>query len=616
MAEEPSLLFLHGVGTGDLDNKWQTHLSAALVHAGFPPLDGVETSAPKYSDLLQGTDEDLKVPKITISDWSSKEAKSQRRAFEHRIAAMEYRLRHHAEGNGGVIADTVVDLALGNPYFTQAQNYLSTPNVRASVLTRVLDNIPQSGPIVIVGHSLGSVIAVDLLRRLPEAVRVMGLVTIGSPLANGHFQVDKLTDVLQEPPRNLEWWVNFWSNTDPVAALRGVSSAFPWMLDVRVKTPLLPTQAHYAEHYLSDDLVAKAVGFGLFGSQSKDLVAADKGIDIALDGVEIMAIVALRYAHLIKRQLKGDQLSRYSGALRRVQAALIEDIKVRKRAQNRPIPEQIMALGFDFTNPDAEAPEPRPGHHFSGEDAVATVIALAAENLIRPYEISVKDDVRRTALKELTAEMGLGSHYGDKVFTALDAAAKVLSPVSRKTQLLKWGSLGAGAVAIVAATGGLALAAAPGLAGAAVITSALASFGPGGMIGGLLTAGTLVSAGGGGIAVGMMSPGTSAESMEAVVHYQLAVVILRKLKGYEQDPTIWMDLTLAERKLRRELERVDEFSDEQAPSVTELKRKLSSVEKALTYLTDNELKPAGPAEGSGEPQSSWLKMSPPKLLRK
>ena len=79
--------------------------------------------------------------------------------------------------------------------------------------------------------------------------------------------------------------------------------------------------------------------------------------------------------------------------------------------------------------------------------------------------------------------------------------------------------------------------AAPGVAGAAAITSALAAFGPGGMIGGLLTAGTLVTAGGGGIAFGLASPGTTAETVEAVVGAQLAAALLRQRQGLEQDPT-------------------------------------------------------------------------------
>src|SRR5688500_2065709 len=113
-------------------------------------------------------------------------------------------------------------------------------------------------------------------------------------------------------------------------------------------------------------------------------------------------------------------------------------------------------------------------------------------------------------MKDLTAEMGLGSQYGADVFAAANSSQEALRG-GFGVNWIQWGALGAGAAAIVVATGGLALAAGAGLAGAAAITSALASFGPGGMIGGPITAGALVTAGGGGIAFSPASPGTTAE---------------------------------------------------------------------------------------------------------
>lgn len=95
------------------------------------------------------------------------------------------------------------------------------------MLNLILARVPSNGDIVLVGHSLGSVIAADLLRRLPAEVRVTGFITIGSPLAHGSVNVDKLRDVLQEPPANLGWWVNFWNFGDPVSSHRGLSSVFP-----------------------------------------------------------------------------------------------------------------------------------------------------------------------------------------------------------------------------------------------------------------------------------------------------------------------------------------------------------------------------------------------------
>lgn len=83
--------------------------------------------------------------------------------------------------------------------------------------------------------------------------------------------------------------------------------------------------------------------------------------------------------------------------------------------------------------------------------------------------------------------------------------------------------------------------------------------------------------------------GTSAEEFEAVVERQLAAAILRLKQRLEPDYAIWWNLVDVEAQLRREHERVDEISDENAPSVKELKRKLVAVERGLAYLKANQL---------------------------
>lgn len=161
------------------------------------------------------------------------------------------------------------------------------------------------------------------------------------------------------------------------------------------------------------------------------------------------------------------------------------------------------------------------------------------------------------------------------------------------------------------ATGGLA-----GLAGAAVITSALAGFGPGGMIGGLLAAGNLVTARGDGIAIGLANSGTTAETLEAVVARPLAAAILRQLQHLEQDGAVWRILVETEIVVRREHERLDEFSDESAPALKELKRKIEAIERALKYLRENGLEPGVPPSHPDEtgpaPRSAFRKALAPR----
>ena len=589
---EPILLFLHGVGPGDREDTWRAHLSKSLGELGYPALRDEQVVAPKYSHALVGWDTNEELPDVTVRAVTREAARKNRRAFEARMGAVESRLGHHVRGEGVPGLDAAVGAAIALPPFKQARNYLSDPQIRAQVLKRILASLPASGRLVIVGHSLGSVIAADLLRRLPVGIEVAALVTIGSPLSNGAFDFDKLKDSLREPPTNLAWWANFWNASDPVAARRGLSSAFPWMVDFRIETTRDVVRGHFAEEYLSSEAVGAAVGFALFGSRSREVAQREIGMDIVLDEAESLALMALRYAHLMARQLKGDDLDRFSGALRQVQSSVVRDVVARNSSVGRQVPNDVTRLEVDLTNASAPLVEPPPGRYLDKDESVTLLTVLAAENVIRPFEIVLPREKWQEAMKELCAEMGLGTQYGTDVFEAAKCARSELTP-GRGVNWIKWGALSVGAAALVVATGGLALAAAPGLAGAAAITSALATFGPGGMIGGLLTAGTLVSAGGGGIAYGLAGQGTSAETFEAVVERRLAATILRQKQGLEPDPAVWSVLTDIEREVRRQLERIDEFSDDAAPSIKDLKRKVATVELALQYLTRNGLEPGG-----------------------
>ena len=589
MTAQPILLFLHGVGDGDPEGVWRVALSGSLVSLGYPTLDEAQVIAPRFAHLLKGADDALPLPPTTPRQ-SKADARIIRRDFEQRVATIEHRLGRSGEGSPWRGSTAMVDTAVGFPMFAQASNYVSRPEIRAQVLAKILGMLPDSGSLVIVGHSLGSVIATDLLRYLPSGIRVTGMVTIGSPLGSGRFDVDALRQGLAEPPAQLQWWVNFWDTQDPIAAHRGVSSAFPWMLDRRVDTGALFPKAHQATSYFGDSTVATAIGYALFGSLSRELERVETGLNVLMDTDEKTAMMALRYAHLLGTQLDGDVGERFRGALRRVQTMTVNDIIERNRRTGRGTPHPIARLAVDTSHPATPIPVPAPHQHVPKAEAVVSLTALASVDVLHPFDIDVPLKERREAMQDLTAEMGLGNRLGADVFDSIkEAHDAVHGP--RGGNWIKWAAIGAGALALVAATGGLALAAAPGLAGAAAITGALAAFGPGGMIGGLITAGTLATAGGGGILYGIAAPGMSAEVAEAVLERQLAPAILRKRQGLDPDPELWRAFVEFERVVSREHERLDEFSDRDSPVLKNLQRKIRAVERALDYLSKNGLEP-------------------------
>jgi hypothetical protein len=100
--------------------------------------------------------------------------------------------------------------------FRDVAAYLSSTTVRDAVLDTVLAGTPTSGEIVLVSHSLGTVVAMDLVTRLPDAIDVTLLVTAGSPLGMDTV-FDRLLTKGPHRPSRIGAWINVWSPADPVA---------------------------------------------------------------------------------------------------------------------------------------------------------------------------------------------------------------------------------------------------------------------------------------------------------------------------------------------------------------------------------------------------------------
>lgn len=588
---KPILVFLHGVGNGDPDAKWKEALSTSLQAFGYPSLDQVEVIAPRYAHALRGHDDAFKVPPVVHKKPSKSDAQILRREFERRTAAIEFRLGRQEFGTGWAGAPLVVDAGLHATALKQASNYLTDENIRAQVLSKILSELPNSGRLVIVAHSLGSVIAADILLRLPKDIYVAGLVTIGSPLAHGSFGIDSLKRNLEEAPAHLGWWVNFWHGWDPVASHRGLSSQFPWLLDYCIGKSPTPA-AHDAVKYLSNSKVGEAVGYGLYGSLSRELVHVKHDIEVPMSDTERITFLALRYAFLLEQSLENnlkandERLDRFRGARRRVQADAINDMSIWRKNQGGDgrLPKMLEQLRFDASNLDEAAPIPAFPQPLTKEQATVLLVALSSQNVISPFEIELPKPIVEQALSELCIELQLGRKFAADLLASAQTAQEVIR--GRKGfNWQRWGAVGAGATALVALAASVAVVVAPiGLAGAALITSALASFGPGGMIGGLITAGSLVSAGTGGIAYGLASSSTSAATTAEAVEKLLTVEILRELQQVESDQSLWNTLMESEIQIRREYERMDEFSDSKSVGLEELKAKIETLARAIKYL--------------------------------
>jgi endonuclease G, mitochondrial len=145
--------------------------------------------------------------------------------------------------------------------FRDVATYLEAPGVRAAVLDEVLTTVPTEGSVVLVGHGLGTVVGMDLLTRLPDAVQVVTLVTAGSPLGLEAVTSRLLVGGARLPGR-VGSWVNAWCPADAVAVGCPLASTWgPQVTEVIAENPA--DRAHDIEEYLADGRVARAIGAAL-----------------------------------------------------------------------------------------------------------------------------------------------------------------------------------------------------------------------------------------------------------------------------------------------------------------------------------------------------------------
>jgi endonuclease G len=131
--------------------------------------------------------------------------------------------------------------------------YLSRSEVRDGVLRIAGEGIRPDEPVVVVGHSLGSVVAFDLLTRL-EGFEIPLLLTAGSPLG---LPIVRRHLLSSEYPKGVGRWMNAYDRRDVVA----IAGALRPIYGGGVLDEVTVNQAgpHSIQDYLSDPDVAGAV---------------------------------------------------------------------------------------------------------------------------------------------------------------------------------------------------------------------------------------------------------------------------------------------------------------------------------------------------------------------
>lgn len=223
-----SIVFLHGVGGVRPD--WSRPLADAEGDAAL--------TAPTYADLLSPETSLRRRARPVVAPAIADDSARQDYLDRQRKLAELIRLEGDALPEGmswpsglprpGDLSSRLplARLIRSNLFgLDQVGRYLDDPERRSAVAHRVLPSLLQApAPRVVIGHSLGSVVALDLLAD--PRVEMDLLITVGSPL--GHEAVHGEVPIADAFPYDrVGGWLNVVHLLDPVPLGRGLHPRFP-----------------------------------------------------------------------------------------------------------------------------------------------------------------------------------------------------------------------------------------------------------------------------------------------------------------------------------------------------------------------------------------------------
>ncbi|KAA0098895.1 hypothetical protein CIW49_13540 [Mycolicibacterium sp. P1-18] len=585
------IVFLHGIGDGEPDYSWLDGLNRGMEQAGYPAIEREQVIAPRYSALLK-TDEHngAKLPPVT---YHPKDEGVSRREFERRQARVQRYLRL----NDGVrsygfnllpelLWSTVPQFVYNNLALwdlDQVRRYVREEKVRAAVMNHILDHMPAHGDVILVGHSLGSVIAIDLLDHLATDLHVRRFITIGSPATIRALHEGSERLLKRFPYGRVDDWSNFLSVRDIVTGGRGLARTFPGAQDFVLNN----VSAHDADLYLGDPAVAALVAHSLY--LTKEVVPAGSGIAVRMGDPEASALLLHHFARAVGRNIKdADRAARFRAALRIMRDDLSEQVAQYAAAGKLLSPELVELMNGKL---------PELPHRWELHEAVGELVVLALTNCIAPYEID-PGEAQMLALNDIAVDLGFQRGTGTKV---ADAIKEVNASVVGRSGV-PWGQVltaAAGLAILAAGPVGLAVAAPAGAFGAAALTGGLAAFGPGGMIGGLAMLGGLTGAGAATTAAALAGGGGSEGGVPNLqkIMIRVSTEFARKKLDLPFDTTLWYQMTDFEGQISAVLNRLKAFDDPKSGKIVQLTAAQVAISALLRFMMEKGLSPEELTDG-------------------
>ncbi|MBE7323718.1 hypothetical protein IEQ44_03515 [Nocardioides sp. Y6] len=428
-----TIVYLHGVGGVTPLEDWLDPLNVGLAQAGHSPVDpAYDTVVPvTYQSLLlappQGRTSrgDDSRPTWEAPDDDGEAARDYALTQED-TGAFVRRLTHRSRGVhfghtplrlSGHVSNVVA--RVGD--LTEAKVYASHRAVRAEVVRDVLSQLPHEGSVVLVAHSLGSVIAADLLTRLPPGLRVSALLTLGSPLASEMWRHTRPL-AADFPYDRVGAWVNVFDPRDAITFGRGISGRFPMAVDLAVDI-----RSHSVRGYAAHPAVGAVLGHLLYGEPA---TAGERPPARALAPGWHLHLLGHAYAEQLSRTCSPKKFSwrrRFDTARRIAATRLVEEAEHDLDLGSAPSPDDLLDRASDLVR-----------DVWSDGDLVPLAVQCHLAAPVQPFDLAVAPAHRRAALEALLDRVRRrqgsisDSEFAAAVTAAVDAASDALSPERRR----------------------------------------------------------------------------------------------------------------------------------------------------------------------------------------
>lgn len=255
---DASLVFIHGryAQTGD----WIGAINTGLAAAGRQLLpDDLDILEVDYADVLHDV--------LSSMPERDMEPGEPARGFAHHqrmVHKSMYPFTERPRSPYDFFPKEWVTRMLMNR-MPEVQRYRADPTVRAAVRASCLGQLPK-GDLILVGHSLGSVVSYDLLHYLPKDSHVELLLTIGSPMARRPWR-ETLTEYRRHFPTGaVSTWVNLVNKGDWVTGGDGIHLWYPHAIDTFASLGL---GNHAETHYLACEPAGVAIGDALARAETR-----------------------------------------------------------------------------------------------------------------------------------------------------------------------------------------------------------------------------------------------------------------------------------------------------------------------------------------------------------